>query len=86
MSIPATDQTTSPHTPKTPEVKEEDLVQKTPQSAESTPRRLQKQIDIAIGDHRTSASMINAVVGPNGLSTRGNFFGNANRGLGEKLL
>ncbi|KAJ8320714.1 hypothetical protein KUTeg_002358 [Tegillarca granosa] len=40
-----------------------DLVRRTPQSAESTPRRLQKQIDKAIGDHRTSSSMINAVIG-----------------------
>ncbi|KAL4217128.1 hypothetical protein ACF0H5_023582 [Mactra antiquata] len=48
----------------------EDLAPRTPQSAESTPRRLQKQIDDAIGDHRTSASMINAVIGPNGISTR----------------
>ena len=52
-------------------VKPDDLVPKTPQSAESTPRRLQKQIDTAIGDHRTSASMINAVIGPNGISTKG---------------
>jgi len=47
----------------------EDLVPKSPQSAESTPRRLQKQIDRAIGDHRTSSSMINAVIG--GITTRG---------------
>ena len=53
------------------EVQPADLVPKTPQSAESTPRRLQKQIDTAIGDHRTSASMINAVVGSAGFSTRG---------------
>ena len=33
------------------------------------PERLQKQIDHAIGDHRTSASMINAVVG--GIPTKG---------------
>ena len=52
-------------------VKPDDLVTKTPQSAESTPRRLQKQIDSAIGDHRTSASMINAVIGPSGISTKG---------------
>lgn len=51
-------------------VKPDDMVAKTPQSAESTPRRLQKQIDTAIGDHRTSASMINAVVGPQGISTK----------------
>ncbi|KAL3855117.1 hypothetical protein ACJMK2_014346 [Sinanodonta woodiana] len=44
-------------------VKSEDLQPKSPQSAESTPRRLKKQIDSAIGDHKTSASMINAVVG-----------------------
>jgi len=43
----------------------------TPAGGESTPRRLQKQIDKAIGDHRTSASMINAVIGPCGISTRG---------------
>jgi hypothetical protein len=49
------------------------MVPRTPQSAgETTPRRLQKQIDKAIGDHRTSASMINAVMGPDGISTRGN--------------
>ncbi len=36
----------------------------------STPKTLQKQIDGAIGNHRTSASMINAIVG--GLSTKGN--------------
>lgn len=54
-----------------PVLKEADLAPRTPQSAESTPRRLQKQIDNAIGDHRTSASMINAVIGPNGISTRG---------------
>ena len=52
-------------------VEDEDLQPKTPQSAESTPRRLQRQIDIAIGDHRTSASMINAVAGQGGISTRG---------------
>lgn len=49
-------------------VNETDVVPKSPQSRESTPRRLKKQIDKAVGDHRTSASMINAVVG--GLSTR----------------
>ena len=54
-------------------VREDDMVPCTPQSpGESTPRRLQKQIDKAIGDHRTSASMINAVMGPDGISTRGN--------------
>lgn len=47
-----------------------DLQPKSPQSAESTPRILQKQIDKAIGDHRTQSSMINAVVG--GVSTQGN--------------
>lgn len=46
-----------------------DLQPKSPQSAESTPRILQKQIDRAIGDHRTQSSMINAVVG--GVSTQG---------------
>ena len=51
------------------EVDGSDLQPKSPQSAESTPRRLQKQIDKAIGDHRTQASMINAVVG--GISTEG---------------
>lgn len=51
-------------------VRECDMEPRTPQSAESTPRRLQKQIDRAIGDHRTSASMINAVIGPSGISTR----------------
>ncbi len=34
---------------------------------------IQKQIDNAIGKHRTSASMINATVG--GVSTKGNKFG-----------
>ncbi|XP_064646873.1 EF-hand domain-containing family member B-like [Lineus longissimus] len=38
-------------------------------SRDSTPRRLQKQIDKAIGNHRTSSSNINAVVG--GLNTKG---------------
>jgi len=52
-------------------VQDGDLQPRTPQSAENTPRRLQKQIDIAIGDHRTSASMINAVMGPDGISTKG---------------
>lgn len=47
-----------------------DLQPKSPQSAESTPRILQKQIDKAIGDHRTQSSMINAVVGR--VSTQGN--------------
>ncbi|VDI52397.1 Hypothetical predicted protein [Mytilus galloprovincialis] len=46
----------------------DDLVRKSVHSAESTPRRLKLQIDKAIGDHRTSANMINAVVG--GISTR----------------
>ncbi|CAC5414683.1 EF-hand domain-containing family member B [Mytilus coruscus] len=46
----------------------DDLVRKSVHSAESTPRRLKLQIDRAIGDHRTSANMINAVVG--GVSTR----------------
>ncbi|XP_052815590.1 EF-hand domain-containing family member B-like [Mya arenaria] len=68
------DQQTSPKTPEVPVekpiIKDEDLVVRTPQSAETTPRRLQKQIDHAIGDHRTSASMINAVVGPTGFSTK----------------
>lgn len=49
-------------------VSHEDLVRKSVHSAESTPRRLKMQIDKAIGDHRTSAGMINAVVG--GVSTR----------------
>jgi len=44
------------------------LVPKTPPPP-FEPERLQKQIDHAIGDHRTSASMINAVVG--GISTKG---------------
>lgn len=50
--------------------RENDMTPQTPQSAESTPRRLQKQIDKAFGDQRTSASMINAVIGPNGISTK----------------
>lgn len=50
-------------------VDDKDLVPKSPQSQDSTPRRLQKQVDKAIGGHRTSANMINAVVG--GVSTRG---------------
>ncbi|XP_041374542.1 EF-hand domain-containing family member B-like [Gigantopelta aegis] len=50
------------------ETKQGDLVPKSPQSNESTPRRLQKQIDKAIGNHHTSAQMINAVVG--GVDTR----------------
>ncbi|KAH3753992.1 hypothetical protein DPMN_188649 [Dreissena polymorpha] len=71
---------TSPKTPEAPAtpkllLKEDDLVPKTPTSAENTPRRLQKQIDQAIGDHRTSASMINAVIGPNGISTKGKLKG-----------
>ena len=55
-----------------PVIDEQDLVERpssTSASRESTPRRLQKQIDAAIGDHRTSNSMINAVVG--GVSTKG---------------
>ncbi|KAK7111234.1 EF-hand domain-containing family member B-like [Littorina saxatilis] len=51
-------------------VKQGDLKQRTPQSAESTPRRLQKQIDRAIGNHHTSAGMINSVAGPTGMDTR----------------
>ncbi|XP_783931.2 EF-hand domain-containing family member B [Strongylocentrotus purpuratus] len=39
------------------------------ESKEGTPERLKKQIDQAIGGHRTSAQMINAVVG--GVSTKG---------------
>ena len=50
-------------------VADQDLTNKSPQSSESTPRRLKKQIDKAIGAHRTSASIINSVVG--GVSTRG---------------
>ncbi|ESO84516.1 hypothetical protein LOTGIDRAFT_131996, partial [Lottia gigantea] len=42
--------------------------QKTAQNSGSTPRRLKQQIDRAIGNHKTSAGMINAVVG--GVSTR----------------
>ena len=53
-----------------------DIQPKSPQSAESTPRILQKQIDKAIGDHRTQSSMINAVVG--GVSTQGNQLGHTN--------
>ncbi|PVD37746.1 hypothetical protein C0Q70_00347 [Pomacea canaliculata] len=41
-----------------------------PKGVEETPRRLQKQIDHAIGQHHTSAGMINAVVGPDGIDTR----------------
>ncbi|CAH1790543.1 unnamed protein product [Owenia fusiformis] len=55
-----------PGTPKL--VKEKDLVAKSPTSRESTPRRIQKQIDAAMVDHRTSASLINATVG--GISTK----------------
>ncbi|XP_060065621.1 EF-hand domain-containing family member B-like [Ylistrum balloti] len=58
----------TPHSGSEVQVSQEDLHQKTPQSAESTPRRLQKQIDMAIGNHRTSSSMINAVIG--GVDTR----------------
>jgi hypothetical protein len=36
---------------------------------EAIPPRLQQQIDASIGGHRTSASMINAVVG--GIDTKG---------------
>ena len=36
---------------------------------EQIPPRLQKQIDASVGGHKTSASMINAVVG--GLDTQG---------------
>lgn len=35
----------------------------------NTPERLNKQIDKSVGQHRTSAAMINAVVG--GVSTKG---------------
>ena len=38
----------------------------------NTPGRLNKQIDEAVGQHRTSASMINAVVG--GVSTKGQYW------------
>lgn len=55
---------------KTDLVKGGDLHPKSPQNGESTPRRLQKQIDRAIGDHSTSAGMINAVVGSGGIDTR----------------
>ncbi|KAK7507423.1 hypothetical protein BaRGS_00001358 [Batillaria attramentaria] len=51
-------------------VKEGDLQPRSAQTGESTPRRLQKQVDRAIGEHCTSASMINAVVGPGGFDTR----------------
>lgn len=51
-------------------VKDSDVQPWSPQTGESTPRRLQKQIDRAIGDHHTSASMINSVVGPGGIDTR----------------
>lgn len=47
-----------------------DLMQATPQNVESTPRRIQKQIDKTIADHHTSASMIHAVAGPCGIDTR----------------
>ena len=46
-----------------------DLEPKSPQNPENTPRRIQKQIDKAIGDHHTSAGMINAVAGPTGIDT-----------------
>ena len=59
---------------KTDLVQPGDLQQRSPQSAETTPRRLQKQIDRAIGNHHTSAGMINAVVGPTGLDTRRRFY------------
>ncbi|XP_074654131.1 EF-hand domain-containing family member B-like [Tubulanus polymorphus] len=49
-------------------IEKHDITPKSPASAESTPRRIQKQIDQAIGEHRTSNQMINAVVG--GVSTR----------------
>lgn len=62
-------QVRTPHSGTGVRVSEEDLLPKSPQSAESTPRRLQKQIDLAIGSHRTSSSMINAVIG--GVNTRG---------------
>jgi len=55
---------------KTNLVQSGDLSKRNPQSAESTPRRLQKQIDRAIGNHHTSAGMINAVAGPAGQDTR----------------
>ena len=37
----------------------------------SSPRIIEKQIDQAIGNHQTSASMINAIVG--GVSSKGKF-------------
>ncbi|XP_013406172.1 EF-hand domain-containing family member B-like [Lingula anatina] len=49
-------------------VEDKDLVPKSPQSRASTPRRLQKQIDDAITQQKTSSSVISAVVG--GLSTK----------------
>ena len=45
------------------------VVNNHPEERGNTPGNLSKQIDRAIGDHRTSNSMINAVVG--GVSTRG---------------
>ena len=35
------------------------------------PKHLEQQIDKAVGDSRTSASMINAVAGSGGISTKG---------------
>ncbi|KAL8617479.1 hypothetical protein ACOMHN_048117 [Nucella lapillus] len=73
--IPYMEQTKEPATDlktgeRTELVQQGDLKQRTPQSAECTPRRLQKQIDRSIGNHHTSASMINAVVGPVGIDSR----------------
>ncbi|XP_005099769.1 EF-hand domain-containing family member B [Aplysia californica] len=51
-------------------VDEKDLVPKTPQSGEVTPRTVEKQIDFSVGNHSTSNGMYSAVVGPGGISTQ----------------
>ena len=50
-------------------VTDEELKQKNPQQEDSNPVHLQAQIDRAIGQHLTSAGMINAVIG--GITTQG---------------
>ena len=52
-------------------VEEVDLMPKSAQSCELTPRHIEKQIDGNVGNHSTSNNMYNAVVGPGGISTRG---------------
>ncbi|KAK3735039.1 hypothetical protein RRG08_001829 [Elysia crispata] len=51
-------------------IEDADMIPKSAQSSELTPRHIQKQVDVSVGNHSTSNSMYNAVVGPGGISTR----------------